>query len=455
MNDGFKRVELQRANHVNDAPDLQETEPILAETELSAHWRDMLGSGVSPFQQISECYGNKVVKFDSDFLLSFVEFYRNGCNEADELLQTLVNANADELGTAGIFELLLEREPESLEIIEEILSKCGESGVNHFVYCGGLYLIARYSVVSDLKLIISRLLHSVFRVELDYHMPVFPPITADDLFGDSNLDGIVEFSPVNIFMNLANGADNDVMSILLDSLRIAFTRTPAVVAFSPWLLESLEVFLSGDLAPVCIAALSRGLKQIPSCLLKKCNIQDMILHFIQSDVEKFQLVGMKLIRIFLSELSKSYEADGNTILASLMSSEIRNQLVSMARYGSLRVKEESLATLKKLMKRCYIQEFREFVEPEILDLMFEFFDAECGDIDSVLAGEKNMVLVLIDMMKIILQKYTFVLVDEHILANMQRICASLRNVQCTMDPEIARKAESLLVAMAPFWEDEK
>ena len=421
------------------------------EPEESARWVSALASGVSPLPEICQCYGDAVVSFDAAFVDAFVEFYRNDCVGKDELLERVSRANASDLAVRGLFEFLLEKEPESVDVIHAVLERCDERGVNWFVNnCSGLYLVAKYSRASELKFVMAQILRDSFKVELDYTMTVFPPFTAAQMFGDEDAGDIVELSPVEIFRNLVEGADVEVMRKLLEGLKIAFKWTPAVVAFSPWLLQSVGDLLGGELAPLAIEVLAKGLKSIPSCILKTWNAPELVVRFLQSGVENLQLVGMKLVKVLLEELTQFFEVD--SLLEHLLSQDVKQPLLAMVQDGSFKVKEQALSTLRQMIDRCPLANFRAFVEPEIIAMVFELFESDCASSEDILAAEKSIVLDVIEIVRKLSEKYPFLAGDETIRANMHHICCSLRDMLSVMDPEIAREAESLLLSMAPFWE---
>ena len=431
--------------------DGEHEEPKCIETEESARWVSSMASGVSPLPEICESYGDSIVSFDADFVDAVIDFYRNDYTGKDELLERVTRANASDLAVRGLFAFFLEKEPESLDVIQAVLERCDDSGVKWFVdNCGGLYLIAKYSRTNELKMTMSKMLRDSFKVELDYTATVFPPFTAAQVFGDEDVGEIVEFCPVEIFRNLVEGADVEVMRNLLDGLKVAFKWTPAVVAFSPWLLQSVGDLLGGELAPLCIEVLALGLRSIPSCLLKSWNAPELVVRFLQSGVEKLQLVGMKLVQVLFEELTQFFELE--SLLEHLLSEDVKQPLLAMVRDGSFEVKEQALNTLKEMIERCPLPNFRAFVEPDIIGMVFELFESDCANSDGILAAEKSIALDVIEIVRKLSAKYPFLAGDETIRANMHHICCSLRDMLGSLDPEIARAAESLLLQMAPFWE---
>jgi hypothetical protein len=270
----------------------------------------------------------------------------------------------------------------------------------------------------------------------DYFEIIMPPIPINQFLAGDYPD-FPEVFTADLLAALARSGNSEVPEFLLNGLCTLFERdVAACVSLGDWFLDRLPDFIARpNLAFLAILTASHAFKHAQ--LARPEQAIGMIESLLRDDSDDLVEVGLKLAATVVARWQLP-ALDGTTIIPAV---------IGLVNEGSFRVKVAGLRALNVFMSACEFARFKEFVAPEILDLVFSFFNDEGGHT----AGDHGVVAILMKMMVTILERFIFTEPDAENLRGMTPMYHVLRSLTTEKDPEIANSAAAILARLGPYW----
>jgi hypothetical protein len=281
------------------------------------------------------------------------------------------------------------------------------------------------------------MLNLACRETFAYFYPFDAPISLSDIFGDGDITQYEEHWPLELLNNLYNTHEIPVIGNLVESLLKLFQRgVEARVAFGRWFLDRLpELVMIPDLAMLSVVTAKHGLNGADS--IQPTEFHGLIHALLSDSADRMIEVGI----VFAHILSKEFG------LEMFNGTDIIPAILHFAEEGSFRLKKTAFRAIKRFLRLCPHTHFQEFVHPDIIAMIFDFFNDEEG----TASGDQELVKMMVKMMRLLLTKLVLSEPDIQNVREMRHVCEVLKNLGCDSDEEIAKLATAAYLNLAPYW----
>ena len=186
-------------------------------------------------QTLNSNFPDDVPIFSQSFFKEFVSYFMEKKPNFRELLSIFLCSNPEnvtELVNCGIInKTLIQDCPDAFDPILDILTKAPTpKAISSFVSNSGCYQLARFSNNPEFQEKIVRILEIVSQSdEIEYGSSLFPPIWDIDFDSDDPIGDFPDFYMNDLFNNLLQSNDINIVYATLDLLKPLFKQNKAVI----------------------------------------------------------------------------------------------------------------------------------------------------------------------------------------------------------------------------------
>jgi hypothetical protein len=373
-------------------------------------------------------------RFSCGFLRQFAVYFDSEGPDFDRIFEYLIPSNAGGLVEVGLLNRLIRGLPSTFSPLCELVEEGGVVAAREFVFSSGLWSLVQFAEVREYSVFVASLFRGVCVAEWDYFEPILPPISFEDLLNGADFPEVYTRDLLNM---LYQSPDGEVVEPLLQGLGMLFERDKrACVAFGDWYLEKLsELVARPGIGLLSVEVASLALKHAQ--LARPEPLIGMIESLLGETEDDLVCVGL-VLSATVAERWQVTALDDSAVVETAM---------RLANEGSFRVKAHALRALSAFLQACEFAKFKEFVSRGIMDLVFAFFNTDGG----VMAADHDMVGYLLKMMVVILERFVFTEPDTENLKQMGPMYEILRGLADDSNRKIARKAQSVLAGLSPYW----
>lgn len=379
--------------------------------EFSQYCQTKLNQNESILEDMKEKYPEIIPIIDENFCRAFIEYVKREGPDCDQLSLSLIQINASILLQNHFMECLLNKTPQSFNLIFELFKKDQDESFSSFEFHGGHYELAKFSMNEEFKLIISSILQLIIDQSIDYSLPFFPP---GDLF-QKEFDETenVDFTYSMLIDNLLSSENEQVINETLKALQVGFANPNESQAIECCVYLG-HLFLNKyfqrcidnpNLQDEAFNTLSIGLPHIPLFNPEAiANIMNELL-LIEDSIKN--TAGIRLCKILIQYLSGQHDyldmpdvIPKNAFENFFLQFEIFPKLFTFTSMGSYKQKILSFQTIDLFIQFCQ--------PPQLLYLLeiglFTIFDENFVDERIDTSPERSILISTLELLNHTLQK---------------------------------------------------
>lgn len=422
------------------------TQEPLIDQELSQLIIRKFQEGSSPYEYFASIPQEEFPLLDEDLISSFVEAYKNGINETQEIFELILNScsqNCELLVNYGIMNVLVPKIPESLGIISQLLQKSPKFGPQSFEYNSGLYKLAEYSFKDGYDLIVSEILALISKIELEYLGPITPPITFDQLI---NMDDETEYPDYTIHQLLSNLMKSDNEQAIYNVLR--FFRTSfkkfkqAAVTLGPLFYSFFDKLVSDERYSVqAVVLLSYVLRAI-----KLADIET-VFHLIdelfqptnhEALIESGLILTSTCLKLYCSKEYNDNQFD------KIRETEIIPKVFDIALNASFKLKQEALNAIATLVHHIPNQEMVYLFEINIIRILCDFTENEAD-------GDADTLFLVVDVIRKVLTNVSVMMIPDEEKEGIKKLLNELNKLKFHQNERLAQYAGAVYNSVFPYY----